>query len=66
MMEEVRFEKDEILMTEEFAYMAAVAIHCLCEHVGPFTIEKIMKDNGFPEDDIRPVIDEAYRRRLGM
>ncbi len=51
--------------TEDFAYMAAVALHGLAEEMGPGELEtKIWNQEKYSLKECKAMMDEAYRRRL--
>jgi len=62
---EVGSKREEPLTTEEFAYMAAVLIHTLCEELLlPSYVESLLVLRGYTKEEAKAVTDEAYRRRL--
>ena len=54
-----------VMDTEDFAYMAAVALHGLAESMGPDELESLIwNQEKYSLKEVKAMIDEAYRRRL--
>lgn len=58
-------KREEPLTTEEFAYMAAVFIHAMEEkNEGPGFENWIVENTPYTREEVKALLDEAYRRRL--